>query len=75
MARRFMDYMLSRDGQRRLAARSVTPSRQDARSPDDPVANAPALRPIPVGPELLTYLDQIKRSRVLREWRRMIEGR
>lgn len=75
MARRFMDYMLSRDGQRRLAARSVTPSRQDARSPDDPVANAPSLRPIPVGPELLTYLDQIKRSRVLREWRRMIEGR
>jgi iron(III) transport system substrate-binding protein len=75
MARLFMDYMLSREGQRRLAARSVTPSRPDARSPDDPVANAPSLRPIQVGPELLTYLDQIKRSRVLREWRRTIEGR
>jgi len=75
MARLFIDYMLSREGQRRLAARSVTPSRQDARAPDDPVANAPSLRPIAVGPELLTYLDQIKRARVLREWRRMIEGR
>ena len=75
MARLFIDYMLSREGQRRLAARSVTPSRQDARGPDDPVANAPSLRPIAVGPELLTYLDQIKRARVLREWRRMIEGR
>ena len=75
LARLFMDYMLSREGQRQLAARSVTPSRPDARSPDDPLASAPLLRPIQVGPELLTYLDQIKRSRVLRQWRRTIEGR
>ncbi len=74
MARLFMDYMLSHEGQRRLAARSVTPSRPDARSPDDPVANAPSPRPIRVGPELLTNLDQIKRARVLREWRQIIDG-
>jgi iron(III) transport system substrate-binding protein len=73
-ARLFMDYMLSREGQSRLAARSVTPSRPDARSPDDPVVKAP-LRPIAVGPELLTYLDQIKRARVLGLWRHAIEGR
>ncbi|ACL57716.1 ABC transporter substrate-binding protein [Methylobacterium nodulans] len=74
-ARLFMDYMLSRAGQAQLAARSVTPARPDARRPDDPVATAPALRPIAVGPELLTYLDQIKRARMLRQWRRATEGR
>jgi iron(III) transport system substrate-binding protein len=74
-ARLFMDYMLSQEGQKRLASRSVTPSRPDARSEGDPVATASALRPIPVGPELLTYLDQIKRARFLKQWRRAIEGR
>ena len=73
-ARLFMDYMLSREGQRRLAARSVTPAREDSRRSDDPVAHAHILRPIQVGPELLTYLDQIKRARVLRQWRRTIAG-
>ncbi len=74
-ARLFLDYMLSRDGQARLAERSVTPARADARRPDDPVAAAPNPRPIAVGPELLTSLDQIKRSRTLKQWRRAIEGR
>ncbi|ACA20412.1 extracellular solute-binding protein family 1 [Methylobacterium sp. 4-46] len=72
-ARLFLDYMLSWEGQARLAARSVTPARADARQPDDPVAAAP--QPIVVGPELLTALDQIKRSRTLKQWRRVIEGR
>jgi iron(III) transport system substrate-binding protein len=74
-ARLFMDFMLSQEGQSRLAARSVTPARPEARTPDDPIANAPALRPIGVGPALLTYLDQIKRARVLAQWRRAMEGR
>ena len=74
-ARVFMDYMLSREGQDRLAARSVTPARPDARRPDDSIAAALTLRPIAVGPELLTYLDQIKRARVLRQWQRVIAGR
>ncbi|AWN53090.1 ABC transporter substrate-binding protein [Methylobacterium sp. 17Sr1-1] len=74
-ARLFLDYLLSREGQALLAARSVTPARADARAPDDPMTRAAALRPIPVGPELLTSLDQIKRSRTLRQWRRAIEGR
>lgn len=74
-ARLFLDYLLSREGQALLAARSVTPARADARAPDDPLTGSTALRPIPVGPELLTSLDQIKRSRTLRQWRRAIEGR
>ena len=74
-ARLFLDYMLSRDGQTRLAARALTPARPDARRADDPVAAAPALRPVPVGPELLANLDQIRRARMLRQWRRAMEGR
>ena len=74
-ARLFLDYMLSREGQARLASRSLTPARLDARRADDPVAAARALRPIPVGPELLANLDQIRRARMLRRWRRAMEGR
>ncbi|WCS22965.1 ABC transporter substrate-binding protein [Methylobacterium sp. NMS14P] len=74
-ARLFLDYMLSREGQARLASRSLTPARLDARRADDPVANAPALRPVSVGPELLANLDQIRRARMLRRWRRAMEGR
>ncbi|AWB23390.1 ABC transporter substrate-binding protein [Methylobacterium currus] len=74
-ARLFLDYLLSREGQALLAARSVTPVRAEARAPDDPASRSTALRPIPVGPELLTSLDQIKRTRTLRQWRRAIEGR
>ncbi|MBP1178149.1 ABC transporter substrate-binding protein [Methylobacterium sp. PvR107] len=74
-ARLFLDYMLSREGQERLASRSLTPARTDARRADDPVASAPALRPVPVGPELLANLDQILHARMLRRWRRAVEGR
>ncbi|MDP4022860.1 ABC transporter substrate-binding protein [Methylobacterium sp. NEAU 140] len=74
-ARLFLDYMLSREGQARLAAQSLTPARPDARRADDPVAAAPALRPVAVGPELLANLDQIRRARMLRRWRRAMEGR
>ena len=71
-ARLFLDHLLSRDGQQQLAARSLTPVRPDARAGTE---LSGALRPIPVGPELMTYLDQIKRDRFLKQWRRAIEGR
>lgn len=74
-ARLFLDYMLSREGQGQLAARALTPARLDARRADDPVASAPTLRPVAVGPELLANLDQIRRARMLRRWRRAMEGR
>jgi iron(III) transport system substrate-binding protein len=74
-ARMFLDYLLSHDGQMRLAARSVTPVRQDARTDSLPQMSEAALRPIPVGPELLTWLDQIKRRRFLRQWRHALDGR
>lgn len=74
-ARLFLDYMLSHEGQSRLASRSLTPARPDARRADDPVTAVTALRPVSVGPELLANLDQIRRARMLRQWRRAMEGR
>jgi iron(III) transport system substrate-binding protein len=76
-ARLFLDYLLSRDGQRRLAAHSLGPVRNDlAREAtgDDSALGARA-RPIRVGPDLLTYLDQAKRARFLRDWQRALQGR
>jgi iron(III) transport system substrate-binding protein len=72
-ARLFLDYLLSHDGQARLAARSLTPVRADARDATAFPATA-SLRPIRIGPELLTWLDQIKRRHFLRQWRRILEG-
>jgi iron(III) transport system substrate-binding protein len=34
-----------------------------------------AARPILVGPELLTWLDQAKRTRLLKDWRRALQSR
>jgi iron(III) transport system substrate-binding protein len=72
-ARLFLDYLLSRDGQARLAARSLTPVREDARG-STPFPAEASLRPIRMGPELLTWLDQIKRRRFLRQWQHTQEG-
>lgn len=74
-ARLFMDYMLSRAGQERLAAHSLAPARVEARYGTEAAEGITTLRPIQMGPELLTYLDQIKRARFLKQWRRMFEGR
>jgi iron(III) transport system substrate-binding protein len=76
-ARLFLDYLLSRDGQRRLAAHSLGPVRNDLvrEATGDDVALDARARPIRVGPELLTYLDQAKRARFLRDWQRALQGR
>ena len=33
-----------------------------------------SLRPIPVSPEILTYLDQTKRLEFLKQWQTAIKG-
>ena len=70
-ARLFLDYLLSREGQMRLAARSLGSVRDDV--PANAIEHESFFRPIRVGPELLTYLDQAKRNRFLKEWRRALE--
>jgi iron(III) transport system substrate-binding protein len=70
-ARLFLDYLLSKDGQARLAARSLGSVRDDV--PANPIEQKSFFRPIRVGPELLTYLDQAKRNRFLKDWRRALQ--
>jgi iron(III) transport system substrate-binding protein len=64
-ARLFLDFLLSREGQALLAARSLWPVRTDVPARRLPPAQA---RPIRVGPQLLVNLDRVKRQRFLRDW-------
>jgi iron(III) transport system substrate-binding protein len=68
-AKLFLDYLLSKRGQARLADRFMTPVRTDVPSPTMAAYDAQRTRAIRVGPELLANLDQIKRLRFLKEWR------
>lgn len=64
-ARVFLDYLMSDEGQRRLAQARLTPIR--------PADGAPALgaagRPIRVGPALLANFDQGRRAELLARWK------
>jgi iron(III) transport system substrate-binding protein len=72
-SRLFLDFLLSRDGQALLARHHMRPIRQDV--PMGGLAPSPeVLRPIHFGPSLLANLDQFRRRRVLREWRRTFES-
>ncbi len=72
-AKLFLDYLLSKVGQTRLGARSLGSVRDDV-SPN-PMEHESFFRPIRVGPELLTDLDQAKRNRFLKGWRRVLPTR
>ncbi len=70
---RFLDYLISAEGQRILAEEMSLP----ALSPDHTGPNSAAalraahgavLKPVPVGPGLLAYLDQSRRGRFLERW-------
>lgn len=75
-AKLFLDFLLSKQGQTALLARSIGPVRTDmadaAASVLGPAAGA-SLRPIKVGADLLGYLDQTKRLRFLRDWQRALK--
>jgi len=65
-ARLFLDFLLSREGQGRIADLGIRPVRDDVgdtlRSPP------PGARPVRVGPGLLANLDQERRRRLLDRW-------
>jgi len=65
-AGRFLDYLLSARGQAMLSQQTgvhpVIPAPGEAPLP-------PQLRPIPLGPGLLVYLDSLKRQQFLEAWR------
>jgi iron(III) transport system substrate-binding protein len=75
-AKLFLDYLLSERGQKFLLARSIGPVRlglgADGVIPAD---RNDAVKPIHIGPELLTYLDQSKRASFLKDWRRALQDR
>lgn len=69
----FLEYLMSLRGQRILATRSdLAAAREEIDGPYGRLGLAGAavgpLRPIPIGPGLLTYLDRQKRDRFLTNW-------
>jgi iron(III) transport system substrate-binding protein len=62
----FMDFLTSADGQRLLADRLRLPAISLGLKDADKTAE---LRPVPVSPGLLAYLDQAKRRGMIRKWR------
>ena len=73
----FLDYLLSLRGQRTLAAQSrLSAARPEIVGPYSRLGMAETqvgpLRPIGLGPGLLTYLDDQKRRRLLESWHRSL---
>ncbi len=70
-AKLFLDFLLSVKGQKLLAERNLTPVRTDV---PDGAGRPPAgaIRPIEVGPALLANLDQMRRQRLVADWREAI---
>jgi iron(III) transport system substrate-binding protein len=73
-AKVLLDYMLSARGQALLAERHMSPVRADVAPPPGSRPTEEAARAIGVGPTLLANLDQIKRLRFLKDWRRALKG-
>ncbi|MGA2054035.1 MAG: ABC transporter substrate-binding protein [Bradyrhizobium sp.] len=75
-AKLFLDYLLSERGQKFLLARSIGSVRLGLGAIGViPADRSDAVKPIHIGPELLTYLDQSKRASFLKEWRRALQDR
>ena len=76
LARRFVDFLLSRNGQALLARHSLGSVRNDIKPAIPGYAEAEkALRPIALSLDLLTYLDQAKRQRFLKDWKKSLQER
>ena len=67
-AKLFIDFLLSKAGQRFLAARSMPPVRDDVPGPAELRPAGLAMRAIRVGPTLLVDRDQLTRRYFLRRW-------
>lgn len=69
-ARLFLDFLLSREGQELISRTGAGPVRVDMAD----VAASPGLRSIRVGPGLLANLDQLRRRRLITQWRTAMVG-
>ena len=76
LARRFVDFLLSRNGQALLArAFAGIGSRRHKAGNSRLCRSGKALRPIALSIDLLTYLDQAKRQRFLKDWKKSLQER
>lgn len=71
-AKLFLDYLLSKRGQTMLARRYMPPVRSDVDAPPGSRLAQDRMRAIRVGPELIANLDQIKRLRFIKDWRKAL---
>lgn len=78
-AKLWVDYVLSKRGQEKIANEAdLYAIREDVQG--DTTAAVlkkqlgAALRPVPIGPALLTYLDQSKRLEFLKQWKAALSG-
>ncbi|KIU26022.1 hypothetical protein SR41_16825 [Sphingomonas melonis] len=70
-ARLFLDFLLSRDGQRHLVAHMMPSVRRDVPSVQPLTTPESIQRAIRVSPALLVLQDRLTRKRFLEEWRRL----
>ncbi|MDO1583687.1 ABC transporter substrate-binding protein [Rhizobium oryzicola] len=77
LGRRYLEFFMSREGQTILARQLQIP----AVNPDVAEGNTATtmremlggqLKPVPVSPGLMVYLDQVKRSRLIAHWNRVL---
>ena len=72
----FLDYLLSKRGQQQIANVQLFSIREDVQG--EATASAlnkqlgGTLKPLPVGPSLLVYLDQAKRLEFLKQWQQAL---
>jgi iron(III) transport system substrate-binding protein len=78
-ARLFLDHVLSQRGQQALASSALFAIRSDVTGDQTAAAlnrsAGASLKPIPVGPALLEYLDQTKRLDFLKRWQQALGTR
>lgn len=79
LGRRYLDYFMSIEGQtvmaRELQIAAVNPDVSgDNTASSMQRAIGAQLRPVPVSPGLMVYLDQVKRSRLIKRWNEALRG-
>ncbi len=79
LGERFLRFLMSREGQQVLAQESGLPAIHPDVSGDNTAAAlerslGAQLRPVPLTPALMVYLDQAKRSKVVERWNRELRA-
>jgi len=79
LGRKFLDYFMSAEGQtvlaRELHIAAVNPEVSGENTANSMQAAIGAqLRPVPVSPGLMVYLDQVKRNRLIKRWNEALRG-